>query len=67
MTIPDIQSMADSRRIPIDKVGVKGLRFVSGRRQGTPESAHGGGTEHYVDLPHHFGTHIALVEILPTK
>ncbi|MDD5407867.1 MAG: GTP cyclohydrolase, FolE2/MptA family, partial [Candidatus Cloacimonas acidaminovorans] len=27
MSIPDIQSQADNRKITIDKVGVKGIRY----------------------------------------
>jgi len=65
--IADVQSSADSRRIAIDKVGIKDIRHpvrVSDRT---------GGEQHtvatfnmYVHLPHHFkGTHMSrFVDIL---
>ncbi|MGF1644125.1 MAG: GTP cyclohydrolase FolE2 [Thiotrichales bacterium] len=65
--IPDVQGFADSRQIPIDKVGIKSIRHPIriGER---------GGAEHhtiaefnmYVNLPHNFkGTHMSrFVEIL---
>ncbi len=65
--IPDIQSSADTRRLAIDKVGIKAIRHpVKIQEQG-------GGVQHtiamfnmYVRLPHHFkGTHMSrFVEIL---
>ncbi len=65
--MPDVQGSADSRRIPIDKVGIKSIRHPIriGER--------GGGEQHtvaefnmYVNLPHNFkGTHMSrFVEIL---
>ncbi len=65
--MPDVQGSADSRRIPIDKVGIKAIRHPIriGER--------GGGEQHtvaefnmYVNLPHNFkGTHMSrFVEIL---
>ena len=69
LCIPDVQNSADSRRIAINKVGIKSIRHpikVSDKR---------GGTQHtvatfnmYVGLPHNFkGTHMSrFVEILNT-
>lgn len=67
MTIPDIQSMKDTRMIAIDKVGVKGLRYpivVEDRRNGIQHTV--ADLNIYVDLPHHLrGTHMSrFVEIL---
>jgi len=65
--IPDIQNQPDSRNIPIDKVGVKGLRYpisVKDRRRGLQ---HTGGTfDLFVNLPHEFkGTHMSrFIEVL---
>ncbi len=65
--IPDVQSSADSRRIAINKVGIKSIRHPVK----VAESA--GGVQHtvasfnmYVGLPHNFkGTHMSrFVEIL---
>ena len=65
--IPDTQNKADTRQIPIDKVGIKGIKhpvIVMDRS---------GGEQHtiaefnmYVNLPHNFkGTHMSrFVEIL---
>jgi GTP cyclohydrolase I len=67
LAIPDVQGSADSRRIAINKVGIKSIRHpvkVSDRR---------GGVQHtvaifnmYVGLPHNFkGTHMSrFIEIL---
>jgi GTP cyclohydrolase I len=66
-TIPDIQSSADSRRIAIDKVGIKAIRHpvqVKDRATGVQHTiAH---FNMYVGLPHDFkGTHMSrFVEIL---
>jgi len=66
-TIPDIQSSSDSRRIAIDKVGIKGIRHpvqVKDRATGVQHTiAH---FNMYVGLPHDFkGTHMSrFVEIL---
>ena len=65
--MPDVQSLQDTRRIPISKVGIKSILHPIriGER--------GGGVQHtvarfgmYVSLPHHFkGTHMSrFVEIL---
>lgn len=65
--IADVQGSTDTRRIPIDKVGVKGIRHPvrvcdrSGREQNTVASFN-----MYVNLPHRFkGTHMSrFVEVL---
>jgi len=65
--IPDIQSLPDSRKLAIDKVGIKAIRHPIQIMQRT------GGVQHtvasfnmYVGLPHQFkGTHMSrFVEIL---
>jgi len=65
--IADVQSSADTRRIPIDKVGIKDIRHPVRVKDKT------GGEQHtianfnmYVNLPHNFkGTHMSrFVEIL---
>lgn len=65
--IPDVQNSPDSRRIAIDKVGIKDIRHPIKVLDKT------GGVQHtiamfnmYVHLPHHFkGTHMSrFVEIL---
>lgn len=65
--IPDVQRNADSRRIAIDKVGIKSIRHP------VKVSDRSGGVQHtvatfnmYVGLPHNFkGTHMSrFVEIL---
>jgi GTP cyclohydrolase I len=65
--IPDIQGAPDSRRLAIDKVGIKAIRHP------IKIAEKGGGVQHtiatfnmYVELPHHFkGTHMSrFVEIL---
>ena len=65
--IADVQSSEDTRRIPINKVGIKDIRHPVRVRDRT------GGEQHtianfnmYVDLPHNFkGTHMSrFVEIL---
>jgi GTP cyclohydrolase I len=66
-TIPDVQGRADTRRLAIDKVGIKSIRHPV--RVGDRD----GGVQHtvatfnmYVGLPHNFkGTHMSrFVEIL---
>ena len=66
-TIPDVQSTPDSRKLAIDKVGVKAIRHP------IRITERAGGVQHtiatfnmYVGLPHHFkGTHMSrFVEIL---
>ncbi len=65
--IPDVQSSADTRRLAIDRVGIKGIRHPARVRDKS------GGVQHtvamfnmYVYLPHSFkGTHMSrFVEIL---
>ena len=65
--IPDVQSSADSRQLPINKVGIKSIRHPVKVLDKT------GGVQHtiatfnmYVSLPHNFkGTHMSrFVEIL---
>jgi GTP cyclohydrolase I len=67
MAIPDVQSSADSRHLPIDKVGIKSIRHP------VKVLDKSGGVQHtiatfnmYVGLPHNFkGTHMSrFVEIL---
>jgi GTP cyclohydrolase IB len=59
--IPDIQNLPDERQIPIDKVGVKGLRYpicVKDRTKGLQHTV--GLFDLYVNLPHDFkGTHMS--------
>jgi len=65
--IPDVQASRDSRRLAIDKVGVKSIRHPMRIQERS------GGVQHtvasfnmYVHLPHHFkGTHMSrFIEIL---
>src|ERR671923_1171544 len=65
--IPDVQSTPDSRKLAIDKVGIKAIRHPIQIKERS------GGVQHtialfnmYVGLPHHFkGTHMSrFVEIL---
>jgi GTP cyclohydrolase I len=67
LAIPDVQGSADTRRIAIDRVGIKAIRHPVKIRE------RAGGIQHtialfnmYVGLPHHFkGTHMSrFVEIL---
>ena len=66
-TIADVQGSADTRRIPIDKVGIKDIRHlvrVKDRFDGQQHTV--ASFNMYVDLPHNFkGTHMSrFVEIL---
>ncbi len=70
MMIPDVQSSADSRQLPIDKVGIKSIRHP------VKVLDKSGGVQHtianfamYVGLPHNFkGTHMSrFVEILNSR
>ena len=66
-TIADVQSSADTRRIAIDKVGIKGIRHpvrVRDRSQGEQHTI--ASFDMYVNLPHDFkGTHMSrFVELL---
>jgi GTP cyclohydrolase IB len=67
LPIPDVQSSPDTRRLAIDRVGVKAIRHPARIQERS------GGTQNtvamfnmYVGLPHHFkGTHMSrFVEIL---
>jgi GTP cyclohydrolase I len=67
LPIPDVQGSADTRRLAIDRVGIKSIRHPVRIRE------RAGGVQHtvahfnmYVGLPHHFkGTHMSrFVEIL---
>jgi GTP cyclohydrolase IB len=67
MRIPDVQNETDTRKIVIDKVGVKGLRYpivVEDREKGVQHTV--ADLNIYVELPHHLrGTHMSrFVEIL---
>jgi GTP cyclohydrolase I len=70
--IPDVQSAPDSRRLAIDKVGIKSIRHPvriaeRGSTERSPRVQHTIATFNmYVGLPHHFkGTHMSrFVEIL---
>ena len=67
LPIPDVQATPDTRRLAIDRVGIKDIRHPARIRERS------GGLQHtvalfnmYVGLPHHFkGTHMSrFVEIL---
>jgi len=65
--IADVQSSPDTRRLPIDKVGIKDIRHpvrVKDRSQGEQHTV--ANFNMYVELPHNFkGTHMSrFVEIL---
>jgi GTP cyclohydrolase IB len=65
--IPDVQSQVDGRNIPIDKVGVKGLRYpiaVKDRNKGRQHTV--GLFDLFVNLPQEFkGTHMSrFIEVL---
>ena len=67
MTIPDIQSGSDTRKISIDKVGVKGIQYpivVEDRTRGTQHTV--ADLNIFVELPHNMrGTHMSrFIEIL---
>jgi len=66
-TIEDVQNSTDTRRIPINKVGIKDIRHpvrVKDRSQGEQHTI--ANFNMYVNLPHNFkGTHMSrFVEIL---
>lgn len=68
-SIADVQSSTDSRRIPIDKVGIKDIRHPVRVKDRSVGEQHTIATFNmYVNLPHHFkGTHMSrFVEILNT-
>jgi GTP cyclohydrolase I len=67
MTIPDIQSKPDLRKITIDKVGVKGIQYpitVEDRANGSQPTV--ADLNLYVELPHNMrGTHMSrFLEVL---
>ena len=69
MSLADIQSQPDDRNMPIDEVGVKGIKYpviVMDREKGKQHTV--GNINMYVDLPHNFrGTHMSrFIEILNT-
>jgi GTP cyclohydrolase I len=67
MEIADVQSSRDTRRIPIDKVGIKDIRHPVRVRDRSGGEQHTVATFNmYVNLPHDFkGTHMSrFVEIL---
>ena len=67
VNIPDIQSRPDTRQIPIDKVGIKDIRYPVVVKDRTGEEQHTVASFNmYVNLPHNFkGTHMSrFVELL---
>lgn len=63
----DVQSQKDERQIPIQKVGIKDIRYpITVLDQKNKEQHTVANINMYVDLPHHFkGTHMSrFVEIL---
>ena len=69
-TVEDVQSRADMRRIPINKVGIKDITHpVKLRDRSTGEQHTVATFNMYVNLPHDFkGTHMSrFVEILHTE
>ncbi|HFC97280.1 MAG TPA: GTP cyclohydrolase I FolE2 [Thermosulfurimonas dismutans] len=67
MELKDVQSLYDPREIPIDKVGIKGIRYpvsVLDRRRGLQHTV--AEINMFVDLPREFkGTHMSrFIEIL---
>ncbi|MBF0182464.1 MAG: GTP cyclohydrolase I FolE2 [Magnetococcales bacterium] len=65
--LQDVQSQWDDRRLAIDKVGVKDIRYpivVKDRSRGTQRTV--ASINMYVNLPHHFkGTHMSrFLEVL---
>jgi len=67
LPMPDMQSSPDKRHIPIDKVGVKGLRYPIGVKDREKGRQHTVGVfDLFVNLPHDFkGTHMSrFIEVL---
>ncbi len=67
MPMPDMQKSPDTRNIPIDKVGVKDIRYPIVVMDKSKVQQHTvARINMYVDLPHHFkGTHMSrFIEIL---
>jgi GTP cyclohydrolase I len=70
MKLPDIQNSISEKNIPINKVGVKGIKFpikIYDKIKGFQHSI--GNIAIYVDLPAHFkGTHMSrFIEIINNK
>src|SRR2546423_1810206 len=59
--IPDVQSAPDSRKLAIDKVGIKAIRHPVRIQERSGQAQHTIATfTMYVGLPHHFkGTHMS--------
>src|SRR5258708_5127059 len=67
LPIPDVQSTPDTRRLAIDRVGIKSIRHPARIQERDGGIQHTGADfKMYVGLPHHFkGTHMSrFVEIL---
>ena len=65
--MPDLQKSSDTRNIPIDQVGVKGIRYpIVVLDKSKVEQHTVARINMYVDLPHHFkGTHMSrFIEVL---
>jgi GTP cyclohydrolase I len=66
ITIPDVQSSADTRQLAIDKVGIKSIRHpirVSDRDRGVQHTV--ATFNMYVGLPHNFkGTHMSRFVVI---
>ena len=70
VSMPDVQSSADTRKISIDKVGIKSIRHpvrVADKSDGVQHTI--ANFNMYVYLPHNFkGTHMSrFIEILNTR
>jgi len=68
--VEDVQSRADTRRLPINRVGIKDIRLpvkVKDRSSGEQHTV--ASFNMYVNLPHHFkGTHMSrFIEILHSE
>jgi GTP cyclohydrolase I len=69
LSMEDVQNRPDTRRIKIDKVGVKDIRCPITVRDKTKEAQRTvASVNMYVDLPHHYkGTHMSrFLEVLAT-
>ncbi|MGL4208483.1 MAG: GTP cyclohydrolase FolE2 [Candidatus Adiutrix sp.] len=65
----DVQSRPDTRRIKIDKVGVKNIRYpITVKDKARDDQRTVASVNMYVDLPHHYkGTHMSrFIEVLST-
>jgi GTP cyclohydrolase I len=66
-SMPDLQQSRDDRNIPVDKVGVKDIRYPIVVLDKNKQQQHTvARVNMYVDLPHHFkGTHMSrFIEVL---